>query len=237
MAERTPVRWWLVTPVAGVVLAGGRSTRMGRDKATLPWAGTTLLGHVLAVLGAAVDGPLVVVGAADRPPPPIPAPPDPGPVDPGAADPGTTVRTPLVVADPVAGRGPLQGLATGLTAAAGAGAGRAFVASVDLPLLHREYVEAVLALLTDDVEVVLPVLHGHRQPLAAAYDTRLGARATALLAEGALRPGQLFAVSAVREPGAGDLLADPALRRRDPDLDAVRGANTPDELAVLRERS
>jgi molybdenum cofactor guanylyltransferase len=34
----------------GFVVAGGRSERMGRDKASLPWRGTTLLGHAVARL-------------------------------------------------------------------------------------------------------------------------------------------------------------------------------------------
>lgn len=210
---------------AAVVLAGGRSRRMGRDKADLPWAGTTMLGAVLEVLASAVDGALVVVGPADRPRalPPLP--------------PAVAARV-VLVADPVADRGPLQGLATGLRAAAGAGAPRAFVASVDLPRLHTAYVRAVLAALDgpdapEGTEAALPVVDGHRQPLAAAYATVLGDRAATLLASGARRPGDLFAVSRVRELTAGTLLADPALAAVDPQLTAVRDVDTPADLHAL----
>lgn len=201
---------------AGVVLTGGRSRRMGRDKAAVPWRDGTLLDHVVGVLTTALSGPVVVVGAAGSPGP--------------AAGPGV-----LPVVDDEPGRGPLQGLATGLTAAGRAGAEVAFVCSVDLPLLHRAYVTAVLGAL-GEAEVALPVLHGHRQPLAAAYRTSLGPRAAALLADGARRPAELFAASDVRELSAADLLADPDLAAADPDLDAVRDADTPDELADLRAR-
>jgi molybdopterin-guanine dinucleotide biosynthesis protein A len=202
---------------AAVVLAGGRSRRMGSDKALLSWGDGSLLEHVLGVLSTAVPGPLVVVGAAGSP---------------------RTVDRARVVAvtDDAPGRGPLQGLATGLRAAAAQGSTVAFVCSVDLPLLHPAYIGAVLAAL-GDAEVALPVLHGHRQPLAAAYRTALGDRAAALLDAGARRPGDLFAASAVRELSPADLLADPALRAADPDLDAVRDVDTPEEYESLRRRT
>jgi molybdenum cofactor guanylyltransferase len=201
---------------AGVVLAGGRSRRMGTDKASLPHGATTLLGHVLDALAAAVDGPLLVVGAADT--------------DRALPD-GTWRGRCRVVHDPVAGRGPLQGLATGLSAAAADGAETAFVAAVDLPHLHAAFVRAVMAYRVPPVEVALPVLDGHRQPLLAAYATALGARATDLLAQGELRPGALFAASDVRELDAAALLTDPSLAARDPGLRAARGVNTPEEWA------
>lgn len=201
---------------AAVVLTGGRSRRMGRDKAALPWRGGTLLDHVVEVLTTAVAGPVVVVGAAGSP-----------------RSVGPSV---IAVTDDEAGRGPLQGLATGLTAAHAAGARIAFVCSVDLPLMHAAYVGAVVTGL-GDAEVALPVVHGHRQPLAAAYATALGARATGLLDAGSRRPADLFAVSAVRELTTADLLADPGLRAADPELDAVRDADTPEEYeALLRAR-
>lgn len=51
---------------AAILLAAGRSARLGRPKAALPWRGTTLLGWAAAEL-TAVASPLVVVLAADSP--------------------------------------------------------------------------------------------------------------------------------------------------------------------------
>src|SRR5687768_904580 len=110
---------------AGVVLAGGRSSRMGTPKAALEWHGSTLLRHVTGVVGRAVDGPVIVVRAPGQELPEL--------------GPGIIVRD-----DPEEGLGPLQGLAVGLAAAAAEQAGTAFVCSTDLPFLHVAYIRAVL---------------------------------------------------------------------------------------------
>lgn len=49
--------------VVGVVLAGGRSSRMGCDKAMLPWQGNTLLAHMQQCLRLAGASRVVVSGA------------------------------------------------------------------------------------------------------------------------------------------------------------------------------
>jgi molybdopterin-guanine dinucleotide biosynthesis protein A len=150
---RTAVDEWPAPP-AGVVLAGGRSSRMGAAKAGPAWHGSTLLHRTVALLGRTLDGPVVVVGAPGQVLPELPA---------GVA----------VVEDPVEGLGPLQGLAVGLAAVADR-AEVAFVCSTDLPFLHPAFVRRVLAGFTDPaIEVVLPVARGFRQPLAGGYRTSL----------------------------------------------------------------
>src|SRR3954468_8075055 len=143
-----------VSEVSGVVLAGGRSTRMGRPKANLEWHGSTLLHRVTGIVARAIDGPVVVVRAPDQELPELP--------------PGVRV-----VEDAAEGRGPLQGLAAGLSAVAG-DSELAYVSSTDVPLLHPAFVRAVARAASGaDVDVALPVVHGFRHPLAAAYRTAL----------------------------------------------------------------
>jgi len=49
----------------GFVLAGGGSTRMGRDKALLPYRGTTLLEHIASIVRQAA-GTATIIGDPDR---------------------------------------------------------------------------------------------------------------------------------------------------------------------------
>jgi len=188
-----------------VVLAGGRSRRMGSPKADLEWHGSTLLARTVGVLVRGADGPVVVVCSPGQELPPLPA--------------GTEV-----VADPQEGRGPLQGLAVGLAAA---GADAAFVCSTDLPFLHPDFVRRVLAALAGDVEVVLPHAHGFRQPLAAAYATSLAPIAAALVAEGLAAPKPLLDRSRTLVLDDAALLEDARLRAADPDLRSVHNLNDP----------
>jgi molybdopterin-guanine dinucleotide biosynthesis protein A len=199
-----------------VVLAGGRSTRMGRPKAGLEWHGSTFLYRTAALLKRTVDGPVAVVTAPGQTVPELPA---------GVA----------VVADPVEGLGPMQGVAAGLAAVADQAA-TAFVCSTDMPFLHPAFVRRVLRGLTDtEADMLLPFTHGFRQPLAAGYRTSLADLITKLIGEGDLRPGMLAKHCRVVELDSVQLL-DSTLKRLDPDLESVLNVNTPEDYAAACNR-
>jgi molybdopterin-guanine dinucleotide biosynthesis protein A len=201
---------------AGIVLAGGRSSRMGTPKAELEWHGSTLLRRVVGVLGRSVDGPVVVVGAPGQT---LPALPD------GVEQ----------VEDAREGRGPLQGLAAGLAAVRDR-AEVAYASSTDVPLLHPRFIRRVLAELDDDVDVVLPEVGGFHHPLAAAYRTELVDVVERLIAEDRMRPAFLFEACRVRRLDADALLGDPALAALDPDLDSLLNLNEPPDYEAARAR-
>src|SRR5262245_11012674 len=58
--------------LGSIVLAGGQSTRMGRPKAMLPIAGTTLLGRTVDTLMSCTHPVLVVARSHDDELPPLP---------------------------------------------------------------------------------------------------------------------------------------------------------------------
>lgn len=196
-------------PPAGrgaIVLAGGRSSRMGTPKAWLDWHGATLLSRVTGIVGRAVaPGPVVVVAA-------------PGQELPKLA-PGIEV-----VADAREGRGPMQGLAAGLEALEGR-AEVAYASSTDVPLLHPAFVARVLDALSSEHDAVLPEVGGHRQPLAAAYRIALRGLVDRLIEDGMMRPGFLFEHCRTLHLAERALLADAAVARRDPQLASVANLN------------
>ena len=203
---------------AGVVLAGGRSSRMGTPKAELEWHGSTLLCRTLGVLARSVEGPVLVVRAPGQLLPEMP-------------------RHVDVVEDPEEGLGPLQGIAAGLAALPGR-ASAAFVCSTDLPFLHPAFVHRVLGALTDDLDVVLPVARGYPQPLAAAYRVTLAPLVAELVAAGDLRPAFLFRHERCNTLRLDDaaLLEDPALAAADPALDSVVNVNSPEDYRSARSQ-
>jgi len=204
--------------VAGVVLAGGASTRMGSPKALLEWHGSTLLRRAAGIVGRVADGPVVVVRAAGQELPPLPA----------AVELAEDARD---------ARGPLQGIAAGL-AAVGERADAVFVCGVDAPLLHPALIAAVVAALAADeqLDAALPVAQGFPHPLAAAYRTRVAEHVHDLLDEDVLGTRPLFERLRVHRLDEAALLADPAIARHDPALDSLLNLNERAEYQDARAR-
>lgn len=200
---------------AGIVLAGGLSLRMGRDKAGLDWHGVPLLAHVCAVVRRATGGPVVVVGAPGRPLPLLPP-------------------WVMTTVDAETGVGPMQGLLDGLRAL-GDTAEAVFLAGTDAPLLRPALVEAVLAELAHGAaaDAAIPFVRGHRHPLLAAYRTSVRPLLEAGIAAGGRRAGQILH-GRLRLVSEVELLAHAAVVRQDPGLRSVDDADTPDRLAAAR---
>lgn len=130
-------------PATAFVVAGGRSQRMGRDKALLPWAGTTLIRHALFRLQAVAGDVRILCGAEPR-----------------YADYGVPVHT-----DVVKDAGPLGGVHAGLL---NLGAPLGLFLGVDTPFVPPALLGALLAA-AEDYDAVVPVVAGRPEPLCAVY--------------------------------------------------------------------
>jgi molybdopterin-guanine dinucleotide biosynthesis protein A len=128
----------------GFAVAGGRSLRMGREKAELPWGESDLLAHALERLGRVCAEVVVLCGPAPR----------------------FVGRGHPVLCDAVSGAGAIGGLLAGLRWLR-AGRVGLFLA-VDLPLVPVPLLER-LAALAPEADAVVPVSPGGPEPLCAAY--------------------------------------------------------------------
>jgi molybdopterin-guanine dinucleotide biosynthesis protein A len=187
--------------VGGIILCGGQSKRMGQPKAWLPFGGETMLQRVVRLLGEIVR-PIVVVAAPGQDVPPLPA-------------------DIVTVRDEERGRGPLQGLAAGLSALRGR-VEAAYLSSCDVPFLRPSFVRRMIELL-DDRAICVPFVDGFHHPLAAVYRVEIVNSVTQLLSENRLRPVFLFETASTRIVEARELIDV------DSDLQSLRNLNTPED--------
>jgi molybdenum cofactor guanylyltransferase len=214
-----------VPRLGGIVLCGGRSSRMGSPKAWLDFGGEPLLARVVRTVRRAC-APVIVVAAPGQDVPPLPA-------------------DVAIARDPLEGRGPLQGIAAGLHALVESTGGSeavdaAFVSSTDAPFLEPALIARLAALRGVDHDVAVPHTDNHFHPLAAIYACTCLAHVKALLAADRLRPFFLFERVRTVICDTPMLLADPDLATADPTLRSLENINTPDDytraLLSLRVR-
>ena len=178
------------TRAAGIVLCGGKSTRMGTSKALLPFGPETMLQRVVRLLGDVVS-PIVVVAAVDQELPPLP-----GDV--------------IITRDENEGRGPLEGLRAGLKALP-ATADAAYVTSCDVPLLQTGFVQQMIER-AEGYDVAVMDIGGFTHPLSAVYRRATLSSIEDLLANNRLRPVFLFDAVKTRRVKPEEMTADPELR-------------------------
>jgi molybdenum cofactor guanylyltransferase len=169
-----------------VILAGGRSRRMGRDKAVLPAGDGTLLEHLAHRLSPAVDEVIVAGGSANL-------------------DLAGVQR----IDDRHPGLGPLAGIHAGLLAARHS---LVWVVACDLPDVEPA-LGLLMRNLAHECEAVVPLLDGEPEGVCALYRRGLASRIEALLLAGERSIRSLLARSAVRYVTTLELRAvDPDLR-------------------------
>jgi molybdenum cofactor guanylyltransferase len=196
-------------PPAGIILAGGRSQRMGTNKALLSLPGQaseTFLARLVSTL-APLCAELLIV----------------------ARDPAQFAHVVLpdtrLVFDEKPGGGPLMGLYSGLNAMQ---ATTALVVAVDMPFVQP----ALLAFLLDCYKqdtLIVPVVEGIPQVLLALYPRSILPQIETLLRQGKHAPRALLEIAPVH------YIEEAQLRQVDPQLRSFVGINTPQDLEAVME--
>lgn len=165
--------------IAAFVLAGGKSARMGKDKAFLKLGGSTLLAHALALAGS-VSTRVRIVGARER-----------------------FSSYGEVIEDEFPGQGPLAGIHAALSSRQ---AELNLVLAVDMPLLRPEFlIYLVEEACRSRAVVTAAKTAAGWQPLCAVYGNEFLAIAEEALGEGRNKIDPLFARVATRVIDEGEL--------------------------------
>ncbi len=193
----------------GIILSGGRSTRMGSSKALLAFGAETMLQRITRLLSTVVS-PIVVVAAAEQLLPNLP----------------TGV---IVTHDEQPGRGPLEGLRAGLKALP-LSVDSAYVTSCDVPLLVPAFARRMIDLLADD-DIAVIEIDGFPHPLSGVYRRSTLPHVENLLAQNRLRPVFLFDLVRTRKVQPAEVFS------ADPELLTLRNLNTRDDYLDALKRA
>jgi molybdopterin-guanine dinucleotide biosynthesis protein A len=166
-----------VERVSAFVLAGGRSSRMGTDKAFLEIGGKTLLDRAMAIARAASEN-VRVVGPPEK-------------------------FGPSAVPDLFPGQGPLAGIHAALRAS---DTETNLILAVDCPFIPPKFVRVLMErAVQSKATVVVPKTSDGFQPLCAAYRHDFADLAETALREGRNKIDPLFAATATEIIGSEEI--------------------------------
>jgi molybdopterin-guanine dinucleotide biosynthesis protein A len=184
---------------SGILLAGGKSERMGLDKRYIRYMGRTFFDIAVERLRSVADEVIAVTAE------------------------GESIEFDGVISvnDITPGRGPMMGIYTGLKTMTGA---RAIVNPVDTPDLNTELLEYMKEI-SSGFDVVMPVWKDNPEPLVAIYSRNV-IPAIERLFEGGRKPAPYLLAGEGTGLGVRLLTEDEISRFGDPEL-MFRNVNTP----------
>ena len=190
-------------PVTGVILAGGKSRRMGENKALMQLGDDSLIGHVIRCMQNVTDELLLITNSP-------------------------TAYAPLGVrmhGDILPGTGALGGIYTGLTYASHEAV---LCVACDSPFLNPNLLTYLVSVL-GEYDAVMPYTHGNKaqitlQTLCAAYSKRCLPIIELMLRESELR------VHALQERAHIKSVSPDVWQEFDPDGMSFFNINTPEDF-------
>jgi len=196
----------------GLVLCGGLSSRMGSDKARLPFGSEPLLLRMLRLMAEGLGtAPLAVAAAAGQVLPELPP-------------------EVLITLDEISGLGPVEGLHSGLSGLSGR-CEAVVVTSCDAPLLVPAILPILQGVSGDWDAVVVGEPNGRLHPLCSAW------RVSALPVIRQQRERRELRMQSLLEMLRTTILPSADLHGVDPELDSLRNVNDPQALADALRRA
>jgi len=172
---------------AGIVLAGGISSRFGEPKALAIWKGTTFVEHIVKVMGTTLQD-IVVISHTDI-----------------KERVEQFVQVPVIEDIPhYKGNGPLAGIVSGMEYIE---ADWYAIMPCDAPNISQEWFIILLEQTSNEYDAVVPIINGRKQPLLAAYHNRVKEKIYALLQEEKRSVGQLLSQCNVKYVAGEDVQA------------------------------
>ena len=194
-----------ITSVSGIVLAGGKSVRMGGcNKALLDVGGAPILSRVVSVLDRIFEEVILITNSPKE----------------------LAFLNKPMFPDLITGKGSFGGLWTGLHHCHSE---YGFLVACDMPFLNEQIIRHLTALAGGDVDVVIPQIKGYFEPLHAVYSVRCISHIEDLINESDLKIINFLPhVKVVPVPESELTVYDPELR-------FVMNLNTPEDLEMARK--
>lgn len=173
---------------AGIVLAGGMSSRFGEPKALVSWKESTFIEHILKVMESTLQE-VVVISHSDI-----------------KERLEQLVQVSVIEDIPhYKGNGPLAGIVSGMEYME---ADWYVIMPCDAPNVSLEWLTILLEQTSDEYDAVVPIINGRKQPLLAAYHNRVKEKIYTLLQEEKRRMGQLLSQCNVKYVAGEDVQAN-----------------------------
>ena len=154
--------------IDALILAGGKSSRMGgKHKGNLKIGGETFTQHLISEVTKSVDNVWISYGTEIH----------------------EKYENCKIITDHYKECGPMGGIHAGLTAAASE---YLFVVACDMPFMKAEFVEELKKHLSENADVIVPVINGRPQPLATLYKKTVLPVLEEKLAEGNYKLRSIF---------------------------------------------
>ena len=192
---------------SAIVLAGGSSSRFGKDKGLATLAGKPLINYVIDAIRRIVDETIVVTSSSER----------------------ITKYKEIIpgsvkfIEDILESNGPLIGVLTGFAAASGK---YALILPFDTPFVSREVVSLLFELCIGRSAVIPRWPNGQIEPLHAIYQVRLATAA----AEAAVAEGRLDMRGMIERMRGVRFVSTIAIQEFDPELKVFFNINMPLDL-------